>query len=111
MDKHKLTSKQQLFISHYIRGETGTQAAKAAYSTTNENTAAVIASENLRKPKIVAEIERMTDLPSAVLDKALEELSVALEATKYNRYTKSYVPDHIVRLRASKAALKLLGWY
>lgn len=50
----KLTEREQRFIDEWLVNPNGTQAAiKAGYST---GTAAVIASENLRKPHIVREI-------------------------------------------------------
>ncbi len=50
--KKKLTRKQKKFVDEYVKGKTGTQAAKEAYNVEDDNTAAVIASENLRKPQI-----------------------------------------------------------
>lgn len=52
----KLTQKQRRFIDEYIISGNATQAAiKAGYS---KKTAAVTATENLRKPNVKAEIER-----------------------------------------------------
>ena len=52
----KLTQKQRRFIDEYIISGNATQAAiKAGYS---KKTAAVTATENLRKPNIKAEIEK-----------------------------------------------------
>jgi|ERR1043166_7377595 phage terminase small subunit len=58
VSKNGLTPKQARFVSEYVaNGNNGTQAAIAAgYS---KNTAFVIASENLRKPKIVQEKDRL----------------------------------------------------
>lgn len=53
-----LTEKQRLFCEEYIVRLDGTEAAiKAGYS---ERTAPVIASENLRKPKIAAYLRELT---------------------------------------------------
>lgn len=49
----ELTRKQEVFVSTYVATGNGTQSALAAYDTKDENTAAVIAVENLSKPKIV----------------------------------------------------------
>jgi phage terminase small subunit len=55
----KLTPKQQLFVKEYLIDLNATQAAiKAGYS---EKTAEVIGFENLRKPKIQAEIQAAMD--------------------------------------------------
>lgn len=52
----KLTAKQELFISEYMKDLNATQAAiRAGYS---EKTAGVIGDENLKKPYIKSEVER-----------------------------------------------------
>jgi phage terminase small subunit len=48
----KLTKKEKGFVHDYLKTGNGTKAALKNYNTTDENTAAAIASENLRKPKI-----------------------------------------------------------
>jgi phage terminase small subunit len=52
------TNKQRLFVEHYLQCWNGTEAARLAGYRGNDATLASIASENLRKPKIRAEIER-----------------------------------------------------
>ena len=55
-DEIKLTPKQEIFIAEYVKDFNATKAAKeAGYS---DKTAAVIGSENLRKPYIVIEIRK-----------------------------------------------------
>lgn len=55
----KLTQKQQRFVDEYIISGNATQAAiKAGYS---KKTAAVTATENLRKPNIKAAIEKRNE--------------------------------------------------
>ena len=67
-----LTPKQENFIEAYIdNGGNGTAAALEAYNTTDTNTAAVIASENLRKPKIVSALEEA--LPDHLLAQVHKE--------------------------------------
>ncbi|MCC4417511.1 terminase small subunit [Limosilactobacillus reuteri] len=59
MVKKKLTQKQQRFVDEYIISGNATQAAiKAGYS---KKTAAVTATENLRKPNIKAAIEKRNE--------------------------------------------------
>jgi phage terminase small subunit len=54
-----LTAKEQAFVKNYVQDPNGTQAAKlAGYSP---NTAHVIANENLKKPKVKREIQRLFD--------------------------------------------------
>ena len=51
--------RERKFIENYIKTLNGTQSALASYNTTDYSTAGVIAHENLNKPKIKAEIERL----------------------------------------------------
>lgn len=51
--KKRLSFKEKGFIKDIAKGKTGTQAALDNYDTTSETVAASIASENLRKPKII----------------------------------------------------------
>ena len=61
--KNKLTLKQTKFVGEYIKSGNGTEAIKKAYpKKKTENMAAVMASENIRKPQIEKTItEIMTD--------------------------------------------------
>lgn len=53
MPKEKrLSKKEKIFIETFIETGNGTEAALEAYNTNSRNTASVIASENLAKPKI-----------------------------------------------------------
>lgn len=54
--KANLTAKQSLFVNHYLATFNATEAARRAGYNGNDATLAVIGSENLRKPKIAAEI-------------------------------------------------------
>ena len=49
---NNLTKKQRGFIKDYAESGNGTQAALKNYDTENEDVAAAIAFENLRKPQI-----------------------------------------------------------
>lgn len=51
--KRRLTKKEKNFAKEYLELGNGTQAALKTYDTANENVAAAIASENLRKQKII----------------------------------------------------------
>jgi len=55
----KLTDKQQAFVYEYIKDLNGTDAARRAGYKGTDNTLAVIAHENLRKPKIRAAIDQL----------------------------------------------------
>lgn len=53
----RLSKKEKAFADNYLDTGNGTRSALQSYDTTSENTAAVIASENLRKPKIIEYLE------------------------------------------------------
>jgi len=54
-----ISPKERIFIDTLIKTKNATQSALKAYDTTDENVAGSIGSENLTKPKIRAEIQRL----------------------------------------------------
>lgn len=111
----KLTKKQEKFIEVYADTHNGTKAALEAYNTDSPTTAAVIASENLRKPNIIAAIEEV--LPERVLLQVHREgLFASREIWKNNNATKKVEhvgdeADHSVRAKFLDMAYKLKGVY
>lgn len=97
-----LTAKQQRFCDEYLIDLNATQAAiRAGYS---EKTAAVIATENLRKPNISEYIEkRMAEKEKALIadqDEVMRYLTAVMRREKtesvvvtLNKETSKYVPD------------------
>lgn len=67
---NQLTVKQRLFVIHYLATLNGTKAARLAGYAGDDNTLAVVAYENLRKPKIREAIE------SALHDQAMSAVEV-----------------------------------
>ena len=55
--KRKLTLKQQGFVKDYIQTKNGSKAIKQNYEVVDDNTAGVMAHENLSKPKIIKAID------------------------------------------------------
>lgn len=99
----ELTKKQRGFVKDYVETENGTQSALKNYNTDDENTAGAIASENLRKPKIIKAIQTIADrIPD---DKLHEVLMEGLNA-EYNEK-----PDYAVRHKYLDTSLKLKGAY
>ena len=98
-----LTHKQRLFAINYSEGLNGTEAAMAAYSVSSRSTAAVIASENLIKPKIVEMIDALSP-GGYILENSVRAVGEGLKATKG---VKS-LPDHRIRLKAAAMGFKLL---
>ncbi|MDE2232919.1 MAG: terminase small subunit [Patescibacteria group bacterium] len=54
-----LTKKQRKFVNAYVEGKPGVKAALEAYDTEKYNVANAIATENLQKPAIVAELHKL----------------------------------------------------
>lgn len=80
-----LTKKEGGFVKDYVKTGNGTLAAKRNYKVKNDNTAAAIASENLRKPKIIEAVKRIADyFPDATLAK------IHNEQLKSSRHAKLY---------------------
>lgn len=101
---YNCTLKQQLFVKQYLcNGMNGTDAAMVVYNVKNRSTAAVIASENLIKPKILNSIALLA--PAGIIwEESVTAISRGLEATKgVNK-----LPDHRTQLKAASMAIKLL---
>lgn len=73
-----LTKKQAVFVDQYARHGNGTEAALAAYDTTDPASAKVIASRVLDKPGVPEAIEaRRKTLRQALIDKGIDEDKIA----------------------------------
>jgi len=79
------TLKQKAFIRRRFELANGTKAAREVYNVKNDNVAANIASENLRKPNVIQLIESFAN-SAAIRVKQLSDqnknLSVALTASR-----------------------------
>lgn len=123
--KPRLTKKQKGFVKDYVLTENGTQSALKNYDTTDEHTAAVIASENLTKPEIIEAVtetkKRLADrIPDELIEKVMLE---GLEANKVISANITYgdadektndfieIPDHQTRHRFLDSAIKVKGEY
>ena len=109
----KLTQKQRRFIDEYIISGNATQAAiKAGYS---KKTAAVTATENLRKPNIKAEIEkRNAEIQSektADMTEVMEYLTSVMrgEQTESVATSKGVFPGVEVSAKDRIKAAELIG--
>ena len=71
----RLSHNEKGFVKDIVNGETGTQAALNNYDTTDENSAAVIASKELRKDKIQVAIKTIAE---KIPDDLLVEKNIAL---------------------------------
>ena len=100
------TPKQRRFILAYVsNGGNATQAALIAYNTTDYLTAKSIGCENLTKPYIRREIEKLMGNVKLTIEDAIQTIKEALEA-KGNKG-----PDWNARLKAADMTLKLADAY
>lgn len=99
-----LTKKEKGFVKDYIKTGNGTKAVLSNYDTESENTAAAIASENLRKPKIINFIQE--SIPDDLLARVHLE---GLDAKKTEG--DGMLPDYAVRHKYLDTAYKLKGLY
>jgi len=103
----ELTKKQKIFVKEYVKSENGTQSALKAYDTKSENVAGALASENLRKPKIVAVLKSLAErIPDELLEKVHLEGLVAGKMVG-----ETLEPDYAVRHKYLDSGYKLKGSY
>ena len=96
-----MTIKQKRFVKKYLASGNGTQSVLDSYNTENPNTAAVIASENLRKLKVIEEINRILDRKGLGIEKVSESVGLIFERGVETKVTGDNV------LRAAEMVLKL----
>lgn len=113
MAKPKLTVKQAKFVKAKAEGKTGVEAAMLAYETSDYNTAAVIASENLNKPNIQEAVQESMVKQGIDVDSVVKPIVDGLLAYKtgFNKDGEfmEFGPDHSTRLKAAGMALDLMG--
>lgn len=71
-DSKHLTKKQKAFADEYLETGNGTQAALKVYDTESVKTAATLASENIRKPKVQQYLEDKAERAAEVIFELLE---------------------------------------
>ena len=84
-----LTIKQKLFVDYYLESRNGVESAKRAGYKGNRNTLHVVASENLRKPTIAAEVQKRTAMSAMQADEVLRRLSQHARASLADLLTES----------------------
>lgn len=107
----RLSKKEKGFVQAIAKGKTGTQAVLENYDTKSENVAASIASENLRKPKIIQAVKSIADcIPDKLLVKKHLELLNKQEVITKNNVTTGEVdviPTGEIDAQAVKAGLDM----
>ena len=110
----KLSHRQKEFVKAYIQmNGNQTQAAIKAYPDATKLTATVIGSNNIRKDNVRSAIETALAKHNITVDTVVKPISDALLANKVNTVNSELqetdVPDHAIRLTASKQGQQLLG--
>lgn len=112
MASRPLTTKQQLFVEHYLANPNASDAAlKAGYSP---KTAAFIGAENLKKPKIAEALSSRVDNAVMSANAVLEELSDIAKADWREFLKITYDKDGnereaLLQLKDKIKALELVG--
>lgn len=111
--RRSLTVKEQKLVQGVAMGKSQTQAAiDAGYSP---KTAAVIASENLKKPNLQEALQAALIKHGITPDRTIQRVSEALDAEKVaivgngEQAMAEITPDHTTRLQAVKIANNLMG--
>lgn len=110
---NRLTKKEQTFVNKYLETGHGVQSALAAYDTEDYNTAGAIASENLRKPKIIDAIQKALsdDLLSKVHLEGLFATKPVIVKTETGIEVIDETADFQVRAKYLDMAYKIKGSY
>lgn len=114
--EYSVSKKEAGFIKDYILTGNGTEAAVRNYNVKNRNSAAVIASENLRKPKICRIIESFADrIPDDLLLKKHLELLTVPRKVRTTRHGELVMEieelDTNAVIKGLDMAYKLKGYY
>lgn len=111
-----LTKKQRGFVKDYVKTGNGVESALENYDTKDYSTAGNIASDNLRKPKIIKAILSIADqIPDNLLVKKHLELLNVPKITRTSVQGETVTEEESVDTQALKAGLdmayKLKGVY
>lgn len=101
-----LTPKQQKFVDAYDGN--GTAAARAAGYAGTDATLSQVASENLRKPEVLAAIQARNQVPGSVRAAVVQAGHIATRAERQAMWTKVMLDDK-ARLADRLKASELLG--
>lgn len=116
--KKTLTFKQKKFAKEFITGKSpgnATQAAFDTYNVSNRNMAKVIGFQNLRRPNVLEEIDRLMEVHEITDDFMMQRLKEGLDATVVANYkgkaVKTKLPDQVIRHKFWQDAAKIKEMY
>lgn len=108
-----LTYKQAKFVKGLVEGKTKQQAAMEAYPDQSPTTAAVQASNNLKKANVKLAMAEAFEKAGLTVDSMAKVLKEGMEAKKTSTFAgeiiESSLPDHAIRITAVRAAHTLMG--
>lgn len=118
----KLTMKQKEFAKELVLGEdkgNATEAVMQSYNVKNRNTASGIGAENMAKPHIRAEVDRLLEEHDLTDDLVAKRLKEGVDATHVvmtktaggTQVKETKVPDRDVRLKYIQEVNKIKGSY
>jgi len=114
---NKLTKKEKNFVKEYVKTGHGVESVLKTYDTKDYSTAGNIASENLKKPKIIDAIMSIAErIPDELLEKVHLEGLVATKISSIRKLTPDgpediEEPDYATRHKYLDSAYKLKGSY
>lgn len=109
----KLTAKEITFLKGLASGKTKVQAAQDAYPTATYQTAASIATDNLKKPKIrdalAAAYDKVGLTPQSIADVLSDAMLAKKTIQAGGQLIETQHADHGIRVSAARTAAQLIG--
>lgn len=111
----KLTLKQKKFAEEVIKTRNATEAAFRSYNVSKRGSAEVIGSNNMKKPRILNEIDRLMEEQKITDEFMMKQLKEGMKADVVSSYKgeaeQTEIPDHNVRFKYLEAGMKLKDWF
>lgn len=113
-NKKGLTVKQAKFVKGIAEGKPVTVSALEAYDTESYETAAVIASENIKKPNVKQAIDEEMVRQGITMDQIIAPVAKALKATHVAKIDgepiDTGIPDLEMQLKGHDRAVRLMSF-
>jgi hypothetical protein len=109
--RRPLTYKEQKLVQGVAMGKSQTEAALEAYDTSTPESARALASKTLSKVNVREALEEALERHGITTDAIMKPVADGLKAVRFQEIegkTRA-LPDHSIRLNASKIAAKFMG--
>lgn len=114
MGKKKLSLKEKGFAKDFIKTKNATEAAVLNYNVKNRKSAALVGCKNLKKPRILREIDRLMEDQKITDPFLMTTLKEGLKANFIASYKGEAeltgIADHNIRHKFLQDALKMKGF-